>query len=40
LAIEAPEGAVARGSTLALAQASEEHPVHHWDAAAEHAPAD
>jgi sec-independent protein translocase protein TatA len=39
LAIEAPEGAIARGSTLELAQASAEHPAHHWDAT-EHAPAD
>jgi sec-independent protein translocase protein TatA len=39
LAIEAPEGAIARGSALELAQASVEHPVHHWDAI-EHAPAD
>jgi TatA/E family protein of Tat protein translocase len=41
LAIEAPEGAIARGSTLELAQASEDHPAYHWDASAtEHAPAD
>ncbi len=42
LAIEgAPQGAIARGSTLELPQASEEHPAHYADlAASEHAPAD
>ena len=40
LAIEAPEGAVARGSAVELAQASEGHSVQDWNAAAEHAPAD